>query len=422
MTPIWVYIVVVICGLFSMFFSSADMVYSVVDKVKLSKEAEKGKKSAKLALKIADEYENTIASILFGNNVANIVASSLVTVIGTRWNSSWGALVSTIIFTVVIIIFAEFAPKAFSKRFSYKLALAYAYPVQIFKYITFIFVWPISKLFSLIVRLFKKRSIEEDIVDNDVLNEMVDSIEESGNLDENEADIVRGAIDLNETQAFEIMTPRVDVFAIDIEDDIDEIIEEGEIFKHSRIPVYEDTIDNIIGIVPIKAIAKAKFKNEKIDIRSLMYQPLTIPRNRSILDLLNEFKTSKIHIAVIIDEYGGTDGIVTMEDVLEEIVGDIFDETDEIEEESIDQGDGHFIVDGSMNIDDFFELIEYNKEFETDYSTVSGLCQEILDRFAVTNDTFIFADRYECKVLQADEFTVEKLEVFDTQYNQEEEN
>lgn len=420
MTPAWVWIVIAICGLMSMFFSSADMVYSVVDKVKLEKLSKTGSKNAKIALKLANDYEMSIASILFGNNIANILASSLVTIIGTRWNSSWGATVATIIFTVLVIIFAEFTPKAISKRFSFKLSLIYAYPVTFFKYLTFIFVWPISKLFSLIVKLFKKRSIEEDVVDSDVLNEMVDSIEESGQIDENEAEIVRGVIDINDTQAFEIMTPRVDVFAIDIEDNIEEIISEGEIFKHSRIPVYKDTVDNIIGILPIKAIAKAKFKHETIDISKLIYKPIVVPRNRLILDLLNEFKQSKVHIAVVIDEYGGTDGIVTMEDILEEIVGDIFDETDEIEEESIDQGNGTFIVDGSMNIDDFFELIEYNKEFETDYSTVSGLCQEILDRFAKTGDEFVFAERYKCKVLNADEFTVDKLEVIDTKFNEEE--
>ncbi|MCQ2815309.1 MAG: hemolysin family protein [Bacilli bacterium] len=418
----WIYLVIAICFLLSMFFSSADMVISVVDKDKLRKEAEKGNKSAKLALFHANNYEFSISSILFGNNVVNIFISSLVTILGATYNKDWGALVATIILTILIIIFAEFLPKAFSKRFSYPLAKIYAYPISVFQVITFIFVWPISKLFVLVSKLFKKRSIEEDEVDEDELNEMIDTLEENKELDEEEADIVRGAIDITDTQAFEIMTPRVDVYAIEKDADINEIIKQGDIFKHSRIPIYEGTIDNIIGILPIKSIAKAVYSHQNINISALSYKPLRVPRNRNIIDLLNEFKSSKVHIAVVIDEYGGTDGIVTMEDILEEIVGDIFDETDEVEEEYIDQGNGTYIVDGSMNIDDFFDLIEYKKEFDTDYSTVGGFCQEMLDRFAQNNDEFIFENRYKCKVLQASEFTVEKLKVIDLNFEIENEN
>ena len=420
--PAYYWIVIAVCALFSMFFSSADMVYSVVNQTKLESEANEGKKTAKLALNIAKDYEFSIASILFGNNLVNILASSIITLIGIAWNPDWGTTVMEIIFTIFIIIFAEFAPKSISKKLSYSLSKIYAYPVLVFKYLTAVVVWPISKLFILIGKLFKKKSEEEDEIDEDVLMNMVDELEETNEYDEEEAELVRSAIDINDVEAHEIMTPRVDVFAINIEDDISEIIKEGEIFKHSRIPVYEDTIDNIIGILPIKELAKAIFrKEEKIDILSLCYKPLFIPRNRELLDLLEEFKKSKIHIAIVIDEYGGVEGIITMEDILEEIVGDIFDETDEIEEEYIDNGNGTYIVDGSMNIEDFFELIEFNGEFETDYETVGGLCQEILDRFAVSGDKFMFMDRYEFEVLNADEYTVHKLRVIDTKYNEEDE-
>lgn len=422
----WYWVAIAILAFLSMFFSSADMVYSVVNRSKLEDTASKGNKKAKVALSLANDYEFSIASILFGNNLVNILASSIITLIGVWWNTtqgiSWGTTVASVIFTVFIIIFAEFAPKSFSKKFSYSLSLIYAYPVIFFKYLTFPVVWPISKLFQLIGRLFKKKSKEEDQIDEDVLMNMVDELEETEEYDEQDAELVRSAIDINDVEAHEIMTPRVDVYAINIESDLEEIIKEGEIFKHSRIPVYEDTIDNVIGILPIKELAKAIFrKDEHIDIISLCYKPLVVPRNRQLLDLLEEFKSSKIHIALIIDEYGGLEGIVTMEDILEEIVGDIFDETDEIEEEYIDNGNGTYIVDGSMNIEDFFELIEYKGEFETDYETVGGFCQEILDRFAVTGDKFNFAERYECEVLNADEYTVHKLRIIDTEFVSEEE-
>ena len=401
-----------------MFFSAADMVYGMVDKERLIREKGKKEKRAKLAIKIADDYELSISAILFGNNIVNIFASSIVTLIGLALSSNpeIGTVITTIIFTAFIIIFCEFIPKAFAKRFNYSLAILFAYPVTFFKYIFFVIVWPIAKLFKLFGKLFAKKSKEEDKIDEDVLTEMVDTIEEEGILEENEAELLRSAIDLNDIEAYEIMTPRVDVFAIDVEDDIDELIKDKEIFKHSRIPVYEETIDNIVGILPIKVLAKKLLAGEKVsDILSMCYKPLVVPRNHQILDLLKEFKDSKVHIAVVIDEYGGTDGIVTMEDILEEIVGEIFDEDDEIEEEYIEKGHGVYIVDGNMNIDDFFELIEYDEEVETSYTTVGGFCQDILNRFAKKGDEFDFA-HYHFKVLEADEFTVEKLKVVDTEY------
>ena len=402
-----------------MFFSSADMVYSVVNRDKLQLEVEKGNKRAARAKHIADDYEFSIASLLFGNSLVNIVASSLITVIGINWNQEWGSTVTTILFTVFIIIFAEFAPKAFSKRYSYSLSLIYVWPVTIFKYMSAIIVWPIAKLFNLFGRLFSKKSKQEDIIDEDVISEMVDELEETGKLEEDEAELVRSAVDLNDIEAHEIMTPRVDVYAIDKEDDLKEIIKEGEIFKHSRIPVYEDTIDNIVGVLPVKSLSKVIFNDENVDIMSLCYKPLVVPRNRQLLDLLDEFKTTKIHIAVVIDEYGGVEGIVTMEDILEEIVGDIFDETDDDDPEYIDNGQGEYIIDGLMNIEDFFELIEFNGEFETDYDTVGGLCQEILDRFGKQGDEFMFMDRYKFIILDADDYAVNKIKVIDTKYKEE---
>ena len=420
----WYYwLIVVICALFSMFFSAADMVYGMVDKDRLNREKGKKEKRAKIALKIADDYELSISAILLGNNIVNVAAASIVTLIAialSNGNQELAETIGTIILTVFIIIFCEFIPKAFAKRFNYSLSLLFAYPVTFFKYLFFIIVWPIAKLFKLFGRLFAKKSKEEDKIDEDVLTEMADSLEEEGILEENEAELLRSAIDLNDIEAFEIMTPRVDVFAIEKGDDINELIKDKDFFNYSRVPVYDETIDNIIGILPIKALAKKILAGDKdIDILSLCYKPLIVPRNHQILDVLKEFKEKKVHVAVVIDEYGGTEGIITMEDILEEIVGDIFDEFDEIEEEYVDKGNGTYIVDCTMNIDDFFELIGYEEEVETDYTTVGGFCQDILDRFAKKGDEFDFA-HYHFIVLEADEFTVEKLKVIDTEFEKEE--
>ena len=220
-------------------------------------------------------------------------------------------------------------------------------------------------------------------------------------------------IDLLDIQAFEIMTPRVDVYAIDIDDPLEDIIKQNELLDYSRVPVYKDTIDNIVGILSIKLLSKKLLNNESINIEEIMYKPLVVPRSYQVINLLNDFKDEKIHIAVVKDEYGGTEGIITMEDILEEVVGDIFDETDEIDEEVIKQARGTYIVDGMMNLDDFFELIDYKGEFETDYATVGGFVQELKGDFAHIGDKFKF-DRFRIKVLDADEFTVKKIQIRDT--------
>jgi len=402
----------------SAFFSGADMVYSTVNQNRLEKDQSK---SAKLALKIAKDYDYSISIILFGNNLVNIFASSFATLLGLWLNNenfTYAETIITIVLIVVIIVFCEFLPKAFAKRYSYRLSKLFAYPVTFFKYLFFILVWPLSKLFTLFGKLFKKKAEEEEHIDEDTLQEIIDTIEEEGVIEENEAEYLRGAIELNETQAFEIMTPRVDLYAIDIEDDINELIKDEEFFKHSRVPVYEETVDNIIGILPIKAIASSILQNKPIDVRASLYEPIIVPRSRNINDLLIEFKEKGVHIALVIDEYGGLEGIVTMEDILEEIVGDIFDEQDEIEEEYVVKGHGVYILEGSMNIDDAFELIglgDSEDEVKTDYTTIGGFCQEILERFAKKGDTFTFK-HYKFTILEADEYTVEKLKVRDLEY------
>lgn len=421
------YLIVAFFLVLSAFFSMADMVYGAVDQTRLQKAAEKGNKQAAKALKLAQDYEFSISTILFGNNVANIFASSFTTLIGVSLNQGSfqsGEAVATILLTVIIIIFCEFMPKAIGKRFAYSLSLRFVVPVQISKAVFFIFVFPVSKVFYLVTRLFSKKAKEEDEIDEEVLDEMIDEIEEQGIVEEGEADLLREAVDFSDIEAYEIMTPRVDVVAMDIEDDIDEFLKQKDVWEYSRIPVYEGTIDNIVGILSTKVLSKFVLRKEKIDVASLMYKPIVVPRNRQILDLLEEFKKTKIHIAVVIDEYGGTDGIITMEDILEELVGDIFDENDDIEEEFVEKGKGVYVVQGSMNLEDCFELIglteEEKEKVDTAYATIGGFCQEILDRFAETGDEFDFL-HYHFEILKADEFTVEKIRITDTDFKEEEE-
>lgn len=398
----WVILSVLL--LMSAFFSASDMAYGSVDRNRLVKKAETSR-MGRIALKLVDKYELSISSILFGNNLVNILASSIVTIVGTSINGDLGASIGAMIFTVILIIFSEFLPKAIAKRFNYTLSLIFAYPVYFFVFLFFIFLWPISKMFQLIGKLFTKKAQEEEEIGEEELDEMIDEIEESGELEKDEAELVRGAVDLIDIEAYEIMTPRVDVFAVDVEDNLKEKYEISELLKHSRIPVYEETIDNIIGIIPVKTLARLLLSGGDIDVRSLLYRPLYIPRNYQIVKLLDDFREERVHIAIVKDEYGGTDGIITMEDIIEEVVGDIFDETDEVVEEVKKIRKGIYLIDGMMNIDDFFELIDYHEEFDTNYSTVGGLCQEFFEDFPNVGDSFHIGD-YKITITKADRYSV----------------
>ncbi|MBO4682524.1 MAG: HlyC/CorC family transporter [Bacilli bacterium] len=401
----WYYwLILSVLLLMSAFFSVSDMAYGSVDRNRLVKKAETSR-VGRVALKLVDRYELSISSILFGNNLVNILASSIVTIVGTSINGDLGASVGAIIFTIILIIFSEFLPKAIAKRFNYTLCLAFAYPVYFFVVLFFVFLWPISKMFQLIGKLFTKKAKEEEVIGEEELDEMIDEIEESGELEKDEAELVRGAVDLIDIEAYEIMTPRVDVFAVNVEDDLKEKYDISELLKHSRIPVYEETIDNIIGIIPVKTLARLLLSGGDIDIRSLLYRPIYIPRNYQIVKLLDDFREERVHIAIVKDEYGGTDGIITMEDIIEEVVGDIFDETDEVVEEVKKIRKGIYLIDGMMNIDDFFELIDYHEEFDTNYSTVGGLCQEFFEDFPNVGDSFHIGD-YKITITKADRYSV----------------
>ena len=411
MTPleISVLVAIVVMVAFSAFFSLADMVYSTVDTLRLKKDAEKGSKSAVLALKFANEYDKTITTILFSNNLVNIAASSLASI--SYFGVILGPSLITVIMFLIIVTFAEIIPKVIGRVYSHGLAKLYAYPILIFKYLFIPFVYATSALGRLIVSpLYKKAEDEEEAVSDDELQEMVDTIEEEGVIDEEQGELLRSAITFMDTQAYEIMTPRVDIFAFDIEDDISELINDDNVFMYSRVPVYEETIDNIIGILPTKLLLKAMLSNEKIDVRSLLTPVTFVPRSRNISAVLQDFKKTHNHIAIVKDEYGGTEGLITLEDIVEELVGDIWDEMDEIDEEATELGDGVYQIDGAMNIEDFFELVELELDEDADYSTVSGWCVSILERFAKVGDRFTY-ENLDVKVIQADEFTVEKIRV-----------
>ncbi len=402
-------IIIVLLIIMSAFFSSCELAYSSVSKFKLKNELEKGNKRAQKAYNIIDNYSNYLSTILVGNNLVNIFISSLATIIGMRYFSKdLAPLLSTIIVTIVVLIFGEILPKTLAKRFSFQLSLFYTAILKFFHIIFTPITLPVNKLVS---RVFTRNEQDEQpTATGEELIKIVDELEEEGVIDEDDEELIKSAIDFCDATAHEIMIPRVDVFAIDINDDTS-ILDNEEIYKYSRVPVYEDSIDNIIGILNTTDLMKLLLTKQSIDLRQMLMQPIFVHKTKPISTVLTELKGSHVHLAVVVDEFGGTMGIVTIEDIVEELIGDVFDELDDVSADYQEIDDHTYLVDGDMNIYDFFEVVEYDdKDFESEYTTVGGWCTDILEKFPEVGDTFDFAN-LTITITQADKMRVGTVKV-----------
>ena len=414
-------VLLVILLIISAFCSSADMAFGSVSELRLkSAQKEKDTYKVRIALKLVEKYDYTISTILFLNDLVNVAAQTIATLLCYQvfsdlgYDATTGSLIGSFVMLIIIIIFGEILPKSLTKNHAFESALRYAFLVNILYYICL----PISFLTNcfgkLIMLPINKSKIKKPDVTDEELEEMVDVIEKEGVVDKDNADILRGTIDYASTEAYEIMTPRVDIFAIDIDDSLDDIFKDENLFTYSRIPVYQDTIDNIIGFVMAKDLIKLKLSNNKNkSIRDILRKPLRFPRSTEINDILQEFKKTKIHFAIVVDEYGGVEGILTMEDILEEIVGEIWDEKDDVDEPVHEINENSYIIDGNMNLVDFFRMFNIDDdEIETDYVTLGGYCIELLDdRFAKVGDIIHFKN-LKIEVIAVDENnTIEKVRV-----------
>lgn len=408
--------IVILLFALSFFFSSSESAFSTINRLRVERDVEDGKKRSKTLLRIITNYENTVQTILLGNNFVNVAVTALVTGMALAYDNAHGATgqyvaIFSVVLFIVLLTIGEIVPKTLAVKLNYQMSYAYA---NIFMFFYYLFT-PLLFPFRLISARRKKKNGNEEVNGDEIYTEdelqiIVDEIEEQGLIDEETSDLVRSALEFTETEAYEIMTPRVDVFSYDIEDDIKELMKEEDIFKYSRIPVYEDTIDNIIGILRTKDLLKLSLSDKKINVKSLIKPPLFVHHTKNVSQILTEFKQTKNHIAIVIDEYGGTEGIITMEDILEEIIGEIWDEADEVDEPIVKLEDNHYIINGGLNIEDFFELFELSEDEDNDYDTVAGWCIEMLDRFAKAGDEFTY-EKITVKIIEVEGFVVEKVEV-----------
>lgn len=369
---LWVTLVILVA--FSAFFSASETAFSSLNQIRLKSRADDGDRTAARVLAMSEQYDKLLSTILIGNNIVNIAAASIGTIIFTKMlGAERGATVSTMVLTIVVLIFGEVTPKSLAKEMPETIATAVAPVLSLLMLV----LTPLTWLFSQWKRLLNHfvHSSESDTITEGELMTMVSEAESDGELTDRESELIRSAIEFDDVEVEEILTPRVDVVAVADDISLEELAQTFAESGYSRLPVYHGTIDNIIGVVHEKDFYIARLKKAtKID--DLVAPTLYTTGSTQISQLLRTLREQHHHMAVVVDEYGGTEGIITLEDILEELVGEIWDEHDEVTEDFRKQSDGSWLVSGSASVDDLFETLDLPEDEDIDSNTVNGLVQE----------------------------------------------
>ena len=380
-----------LCLCLSAFCSASEMSFSSCSTMRLENARDAGSKRAKAAVYITEHFDDALSAILIGNNLANIGASSLASIAVILIAGDGYAWVATVVLTVLVIIFGETMPKITAKQNANRFALKNAYIVRAMMVVFYPLVWVVVMLIKLITLGMKGETGDSPDEAVEELQSIIETAEDEDVLDEDQSELVQAAIDFSETSASEVMTARVDVQAIDIEDDWDDILAIIEDAPFTRLPVYEGSIDNIIGILYLNHFLKALADNGYADIRKLLMPPCYVYKTMKLPAVLAQLRKAKQHLAVVTDEYGGTAGVVSMEDVLEQIVGDIWDESDTVEPEVVQHTESEYELDGAMVLSDFLELVGINEnDFDAESDTVGGWTLEMFGGFPEEGDSFTF--------------------------------
>ena len=385
---LWVALVILVG--FSAFFSASETAFSSLNQIRLKSRAEDGDSSAARVLNMAEQYDKLLSTILIGNNIVNIAAASIGTILFTQMlGAERGATVSTIVLTIIVLIFGEVTPKSLAKEMPEKVATA----VSPFLVLLMALMTPLTWLFTQWKKLLGHfvHSGEADTITEGELMTMVSEAENDGELTDRESELIRSAIEFDDVEVEEILTPRVDVVAVEDDIPLEELAQTFAESGYSRLPVYHGTIDNIIGVVHEKDFYIARLKKAtKID--DLVVPTLYTTGSTQISQLLRTLREQHHHLAVVVDEYGGTEGIITLEDILEELVGEIWDEHDEVTEDFRKQSDGSWLVSGSASVDDLYEELDLPEEEDIDSNTVNGLVQEKTCHLPKVGDRFTLGE------------------------------
>ncbi len=372
----------------SAFFSASEMSLASVNKVRLKTMAEDGDPRARRALGMVEQFDRTLSVILVGNNVVNIAAASAATLLATNIFGASGIAIATAITTVVILVFGEVVPKSIAKENAESIALSLCGLLSVFIFI----LTPLSLLFvrlqELVSRFYGDKSNHPLVTEQELLN-IIETIEEEGVLNEQRSELMQSALSFDSTTVQEILTPRVDITAINLADPPEKIRDIILSERFSRIPVFERSLDNIVGILHTRDYLEALLDGVEIDLRALAAKPLFVHKSHRAALLLNDFKRQRTHMAVVIDDFGGTMGIVSMEDLLEELVGEIWDEDEDEEIDFAELEPYVYRVSGDYPIEDALDRIGYEeRDFDSEYSSVGGWSLERLGFVPSVGDSF----------------------------------
>ncbi len=402
-------IIIVCCIIMSAYFSATETAFSSLNRVRMKSLAEKGNKRAALVLRLSENYDSLLSTILIGNNIVNITSTSVATVLFVRLlGEERGSSLSTLVMTIVVLIFGEVSPKSLAKEVPENFALFSAPILRVLVVIlspaNFLFgQW--KKLLSLIFKFSRESGITEE-----ELLIMVEEAKQDGGIDEQEGTLIRSAIEFSDLTAEDVLTPRIDVAAVPADATQEEIADIFTETGFSRLPVYRENVDNIVGIIYQKDFYNQIYHTER-KLEEIIRPALFIAMGKKVGQLLKELQQKKMHIAVVLDEFGGTAGIVTLEDILEELVGEIWDEHDKVVQEVEQISDGEYLVMGSANVEKLFERL--GKEREFDVLTVSGWVMEVAEKIPAAGEQFRFED-LEITVLEMDDKRVEKVRIVRT--------
>lgn len=423
----WAYVVIFAMICLSAYFSASEIAFNSSNKMRLRRCADCGSKTAKIAYGITEKFTVALSAILIGNNLANIAVSTCTTLIVINLfkdNVALASTIATLLVTVVILIFGEIIPKIIAKQHADTVVRWVAVPTRILTVILSPIVFVVMMILSVLRKIWGKDcKCDEPTVTEEELISIIDTVEEEGVIDEEQGELLQSMLDFGDVTIEKIMTPRIDVVAIDIDDEAENIAAIiSDSMQFSRIPVYEDSIDNIIGVLSLTKYFKDSLNESQSDIRSLLLKPCKLHKTMKLPNALAKLRAAKMHLAIVIDEFGGTLGVVTMEDILEQLVGDIWDDTDTIVNECVATGENTYDVIADMSIDDFFEEVDISKpaDFVCEYSTMGGWAIEMLEADPHVGDTFRYENIFVI-VAAMDEERVTKLTVLIEQNSEQEE-
>ena len=399
-------IILVVLVILSAYFSATETAFTSLNRIRLKSKADAGNRRAALALKLVDQYDNLLSTILVGNNIVNLSASSLATVFfteGLRLQN--GAVISTAVITIVVLVFGEVSPKSLAKEYPESFAM-FSAPIM---RILMVILTPVNFLFSLLKKVLSKvfhKEGDSGITEEELVT-MVDQAESEGGLDQHESKLIRSAIEFNDMEVDEILTPRVDIVAVEDTDSMDDIAQAFAESGYSHLPVYHEDIDDIIGVIHEKDFHAARYRGIT-DMKSFTGPMLYTTGNTKISELLRILQREKAHMVIVVDEYGGTEGLVTLEDIVEELVGEIWDEHDEVIEEFKKQEDGSYLISCSADLTDLFDL--FSIKGECDANTISGWVMEQIGRIPEEGDHFV-SDGLDVTVTKVDHRRVLEIRV-----------